>query len=174
MKHMVPLFRQVVRRLPKNTRLVLPALPRWEEHLKAAFPEAVIVTSEQDKWDAFAAATAALAASGTVTLELAIAGLPAVVTNRMGTISTALFRLILKNRYFSLPNLVLDAEAMPEMFFGKCNADAIVPALVTLLESEGARSAQKFALEEAVERITPPGGLSPSDMAARAIMEHVK
>ncbi|OFW83612.1 MAG: lipid-A-disaccharide synthase [Alphaproteobacteria bacterium GWF2_58_20] len=172
MKYLVPLFKDVLSRLPQEMRIVLPTLPRWQTHLETQFPQAIVFTGEAEKWNAFAASDVALAASGTVTLELALAGVPTITTNRMGHVSTWLFRLLLKNRYFALPNLVLDREAMPEMFFGKCNAVDVSQAVRRLLESAEARDMQKQALSEAVVRITPQGGKSPSDMAARAVWQY--
>lgn len=171
MKYLVPLFKDVLARLPKDIHVVIPTLPRWESHLRSAFPRAIVTTGETEKWNAFAAADVALAASGTVTLELALAGLPTVTTNRMGAVSTALFRLFLKNRYFALPNLILDRAAMPEFFFDKCRPDQIAPAVANLLEDQAARIVQKSDLAEASARIRPEAAATPSEMAAKVVME---
>ena len=80
-----------------------------------------IVRGEDDKFSAFRAADVALAASGTVTLELALAQTPMVVSYRTEAI-VAMFMWMLKAHSIVLPNLVLGENVFPEYVHGACNA----------------------------------------------------
>lgn len=74
----------------------------------------------------------AIAASGTVTLELALMGLPTIVIYKTGFINAFIARHILKIGFVSLPNLTLDREVFPELLQERCNVEEIKKYLIKL------------------------------------------
>ncbi len=114
----------------------------------------------------------ALAASGTVAVELALAGVPAVITYRVAPLTAAIARRLLKIRYVSLVNIVLDRPAVPELLQEHCRPERLVEAVSTLLTDPAARETQRAAGREALARLGY-GGPPPSARAARIILDLV-
>jgi len=129
----------------------------------------IAVRGAAERYGAFAASRAALAASGTVTLELALAGVPMVVGYRMNPLTGLLARRLIKLDAISLPNLLAGRAVVPELLLGDCVPERLAPALARLLDDETARSAQRAGLDQALTRLGR-GGEAPSRRAARAIL----
>ncbi|HEY4774774.1 MAG TPA: lipid-A-disaccharide synthase, partial [Xanthobacteraceae bacterium] len=91
-----------------------------------------IVVAREDKWAAFRSARAALAVSGTVTLELAIAGIPAVVAYKVSLVEEAIARLCLRTQTIVLANLVLGEKIMPELLQRAAVPERLASALAPL------------------------------------------
>lgn len=135
----------------------------------AAWPVAhSIVESEDDKFAAFKLATAALAASGTVTLELALAGTPMVVGYRVDGAARHL-QFLVKTPAFALANLVLGRIAFPELMQDACTPGNLAAALAPLLADTAERRAQLEALAEIPGRMQVEAG-TPSEAAARIVL----
>ena len=133
----------------------------------------VIVESEDEKFAAFDAADAAIAASGTVTTELALARTPMVVAYKVGWLTTLLMKPFVHFKYATIVNLLLDREAVPEFLQARCLAGPIADAATTLLTDKAAAARQTADLEEAMRRLGQ-GGEAPSLRAARAVLEFLK
>ncbi len=149
----------------ENVRdLVTERVKQWP------FPTHVI-EDEADKFRAFKLAHAALAASGTVTLELALAGCPMVVAYRVDRLAL-LFRRLVKPPHFALANLVLGERAFPELMQEACVPEQLAPTLAALLTDTPERAAQLAALA----RIAPAmsTGTPPAIAAAMRVLSHVK
>ena len=129
----------------------------------------VLVEGDAEKYDAFAACDAALAASGTVTLELALAGAPMVVAYRMHPVTAWIARRLVKTPYASLANVVLGRMAVPEFLQQDCRPDRLRDALAPLLDDPEAAAAQRRDCAEAA-RLVGLGGPPPSDRAAEAVL----
>jgi lipid-A-disaccharide synthase len=127
------------------------------------------VEGDAEKFAAFDAADAALAASGTVTSELALAKTPMVVGYRLGQITYALAHRFLLVPYVVLINLVLDRLAVPEFLQGACEPQTLARALRPLLSDTPERAKQVRDLEEAVQEFSV-GGEAPSLQAARVLL----
>ena len=128
-----------------------------------------IVTGEADKYAAFRQARAALAASGTVTLELALAAVPMAVAYRVSALEWK-GRFVIKVPSIVLANLVIGETAVPEFLQDASNPEALARALVPLLGDTPARAEQlaAFARVEAAMRIAP--GATPSGIAADTVL----
>lgn len=134
---------------------------------------AVPVTVVQDsgeKYAAMAASNAAIAASGTVALEVALARLPAVVAYRISTITAVILRPLLKVRYVNLINLILDREVVPERLQFQCTAAILADEVERLLGPAGEEQIE--AVDEALRQLGE-GSLPPSRRAADAILDVV-
>ncbi len=117
---LLPIYGETVQELVSRNgpmTFLLPTVPRQEARVRALTsgwkikPE--IVTGNDGKWDAFARADAAVAASGTVILELALAGIPVVSTYKTDWLITMLSKRI-KVWTAALPNLIADYVVVPE------------------------------------------------------------
>jgi lipid-A-disaccharide synthase len=135
-----------------------------------AFPTHVI-EDEADKFRAFKLARAALAASGTVTLELALAGCPMVVAYKVERLAL-LFRKLVNPSHFALANLVLGERAFPELMQESCVPEELAPALAALLRDSPERAAQLAALARV------PGTMAtvvdPATAAALRVLAHAE
>lgn len=129
-----------------------------------------IVEGESAKFDAFAAANAALAASGTVALELALARLPSVIAYAMNPISAWFAKRMIKLDHVSLVNILLKREVMPEFLLERCRADYIAPVLRRLLTDETQRARQTEAFDEAIAMLGGDGP-TPSQRAADVVLQ---
>jgi lipid-A-disaccharide synthase len=130
----------------------------------------VVVTEIEDKHDAFAASDAALTKSGTSTLELALAGVPMLVTYRVNPITAAIARRLVKVRYAALVNLLADREVVPELIQEACTPDRLATVLETLLTDPDAANTQRAAFRAVLDSLRPAGNQSPSDAAAAAVL----
>jgi lipid-A-disaccharide synthase len=130
----------------------------------------VLISNAEEKKDFFAAATAALVKSGTIALECALAGLPAIVTYRTHPLTALLLKHTLKIPYVSLANILLKKEVVPELLQGECNPGNIASTLGPLLEHTAAREAQRSQLAALPGLLGATDSESPSDKAATVIL----
>jgi lipid-A-disaccharide synthase len=163
--------------------VVLPTVP----HLVARLSELTsrwpiqprIVVDEAEKHAAFRRARAALAASGTVTLELALAGVPSVAAYRIAALEGLIFRAVrkmhpvIKVRSIILTNLVLGEWAIPEFVQWQCTAENLAAALIDILGDTPSRARQVEAFKR-LETIMGVGGVDPSKRAAQAVLDLVE
>jgi lipid-A-disaccharide synthase len=159
--------------------IVLPTLPHLRERIIAATADwplrPRIVVDLKDKQAAFRVARAALAKSGTVTLELALAGVPMVAAYKVTWIEEIVARLAIQVSSMILPNLILAENAVPEFLQRYCTPQNLGDALVPLLAESPQRRRQIEAFErlDAVMRLdaTKAGGSqSPSGRAADIVL----
>jgi lipid-A-disaccharide synthase len=155
--------------------VVLPAVPHLADEIRrrAAFwpVRPTIVEGEDEKLAAFRRAHAALAASGTVTLELALSGVPMVVAYRVEPVLKPLKRF-LRVRSIVLANLVLGTNAVPEFLDHASTPRRLAEALIPLLGDTAARRAQLAAFRQLDDRMQLPSG-TPSAAAAEAVIDAV-
>ncbi|MBV8799393.1 MAG: lipid-A-disaccharide synthase [Alphaproteobacteria bacterium] len=177
---LLPVFRETVaavRAVIPDLVCVMPTVSHVAAAVRARtqdWPTPLhILDDDVDKYAAFATADAALAASGTVTSELALAGVPMAVAYKLGWLSSAVARAIVRVPHVTIVNLLLGREAVPEFLQERCRADVIAPSLVRLFEDKGVREQQKRDLREAVHLL----GFDdepPSIRAARALLDFVR
>ncbi len=175
-RFILPEFRKTVELLaPAHPNLVtvIPVVAHVARHIAEAtrdWPTRLVTVGQDEKFAAFDAADVALAASGTVTLELALARVPMVVAYVVGKLTYALVKPLIKVNHMTLINLVLGHDAVPEFQQSKCTPDALADALRPLIDDPKARAAQLTAVEDALDLL---GSHSerPSLRAARAVLE---
>ena len=178
LSRLLPLFAAAVRglvaRYPR-LQVVLPTVAGVASRAAAgagAFGVPVtIIADPAEKRDAFAASDAALAASGTVAVELAVVGTPAVIAYRASPLSAAIARRMIKAKYASLVNLLLDRAATPELLQEDCRPEKLAGTLDLLLGDESARAIQRAAYAEALAKLAVEG--LPSDRAAAVALSMI-
>ena len=159
----IPELRVVIPTVPGVSRLVREMTRRW--------PTAPIVVEDAaDKRAAFQAANLALAASGTVSLELAANAVPMVIAYDMAPLSRWIIGMLLKTDTVTLVNLVSDTRAVPEFLGSNCRADEIAAALLDLLEHPERRAAQAEAMALTMKRLGE-GGAPPGLRAAKSVLD---
>ncbi|TPE53935.1 lipid-A-disaccharide synthase [Amaricoccus solimangrovi] len=182
---LAPVFAEVGRRLraeDPDLALVVPSLPSVADLVGALMPAdaagwpRIIGTeplpraeAEARQRAAFASADAALAASGTVSLELAAAGTPMVIAYAMNPLSAWLARRLVRVSSATLVNIVTESRAIPEFLFEDCTAERITPAVAALLGDRAAGAAQIAAEAEAMA-LLGRGGEAPGLRAARSVL----
>jgi lipid-A-disaccharide synthase len=163
-----------LRRLGHNPAIVVPVVESVRALLEAgvqSWPAHVhLLEGEDDKFRAFKLARAALAASGTVTLELALAGTPMAVAYKVDPIAAPPLRALIKAPSIVLANLVLGEPAFPEFIQEQCVAERMAPVVAALLGETSERVAQLNALAEVPGRLRLAEGRRPSEAAARVVL----
>ncbi len=149
----------------------LPAIAGLVGELTAQWPlRPEIITDPDRKRTAFAAADVALAASGTVSLELAANDCPMVIAYDMHPLSMWLMRRMALIDTVTLVNLVAESRTVPDYLGADCRADRIAPALLALLKD---RHAQDQAMRLTMERLGR-GGEPPGLRAARSVLSAIR
>jgi lipid-A-disaccharide synthase len=172
---LLPVFGAVVASLDlPGLEIALPVAPAVAGEVKRAaanWPVKVhFVETEPAKFDAFAASTAALAASGTVALELALARLPTVIAYAMNPLSGWVAKRLIRLDHVSLINVLLKREIMPEFLLERCRDDYIAPVVRRLLTDERLRARQIEAFGEAASMLGGVGP-TPSQRAADVVLD---
>ena len=177
-RHHMAVFGEVLRRLNAEGlafEAVLPTMPHLEaivaeEAGRWSAPLPRIVIGEDAKRASFRIAHAALAKSGTVTLELALAGVPMVAAYRLSGFETAVGKLVVNIPTVILANLVIGENVVPEFILRDCTADKITPALRDVLGDTPLRRRQAEAFRR-LDDIMLVNDRSPSEKAAEIVLE---
>src|SRR5262249_44954729 len=129
----------------------------------------IVIEDPQEKFGAFEAADVALAASGTVSTELALCATPMVIGYRVGRLTAEIAKRYIRVPFITLVNLILRRKAIPEYVQTDCTPENLSAELVKLITNPSARVAQVTASAEAI-RALGFGDEKPSMRAARAIL----
>jgi lipid-A-disaccharide synthase len=156
-----------------NLRIILPVAPTVAAAVKAMVSRsglsALLIEDEASKYDAMKAATVALACSGTVTTELALAGCPIVVGYRVGAITYPILRAMIRTRFITLFNIAEQAFVAPELIQADCNGPALARAVAERLDNPDLRARQIAAQFAALEKMGRCGP-DPSERAADVVL----
>jgi len=174
----LPVYKEALAQLKQqvpNLMLVFPTVQHFQkritEYAQSLDIPHLIVTEKTEKYQAMKAATVALAASGTVALELAIAQLPMVITYRLNWLSAFIGKMLLKTQYVSLPNILMGDQIHPELLQEKFTAENVVNELKALLLNEqNAYQNQVDALGNIKKMLIVPGD-TPSGHAATVVLK---
>jgi lipid-A-disaccharide synthase len=175
-RRLLPVFGETLRRLETMVgpfRVVVPTVA----NVAAAVTEGVqiwpgrpiVLRGVEAKYDAFAASRVALAASGTVALELALAGVPMAVGYRLNPLTQVLIDRLAKVRQANLINLILGHPLVSELLGDDCNPERLAAALTPLIADERVRAAHRAGYDQAMRQLGA-GGISPSLRAADQIL----
>jgi lipid-A-disaccharide synthase len=153
--------------------IVLPTVPHLLDEVKEATrdwatPPRVVVDAAE-KWAAFRRARAALAASGTVTLELGLAGVPTVLAYRVSLLEEAIARALITTDMVGLTNLILGEKVMPELLQRHATPENLAAHLVALIGDTPERRRQCAALAR-LDGAMEVGDTTPSARAAAIVL----
>jgi lipid-A-disaccharide synthase len=186
-KRLLPILKDAVRQMvagfnhkaaeqPQSSQIfvVVPTVAAVEEDVRRGFEDfelpVRVVTGTENRYNAFAISTIALAKSGTVSLELAAVGVPHLIMYKFNALSNLAAKLLVKIRFANLINLMADREIVPEFVLDNCRADLIADGALKLLNSPQAAEQQVIEAREVMQRLRLPDVL-PSDAAAKVVIE---
>jgi len=157
-----PVFRdsvEALRRTLPGLRAVLPAHPNVMAAVKARFEPlpGVDIVPADEKYSVFAAADAALAASGTVTTELAIHQVPQIIAYRVDPLTAFWARRVVVTPYASILNVMADAPVIPEILQQACTAERLATEVLPLLTEKEVGERQIRALAPQISALDPGG-----------------
>ncbi len=145
-KYLLPVFKDVVAALAKKypeMHIVMPTVMTVEKTVREAVKDWAlpvhIVTGETNRYDAFAACDASLAASGTVALELAMAKVPYAIAYKMNPISSWLARKLVSGKFANLVNILANREIVKEYLLEDCTVENLTAEAEKLLSDESYR-----------------------------------
>ncbi|BBF92261.1 lipid-A-disaccharide synthase [Blastochloris tepida] len=174
--HLLPVFGRTLDLLQRRIGTfepVLPTLPHLEAQVEAGVRDWPVkprlVTGEAGKLEAFRNARAALAASGTVTLELALAGVPMIAAYRGSSIEAFAARRLIRLHMFILANLVLGEMIVPEYLQADCTAEKLAGAIAGIVR-EGPERVRQTAAFARLDQMMKVDGGSPSSHAAELVV----
>jgi lipid-A-disaccharide synthase len=173
---LAPVFGQVlagVRHQHPQAQVLLPTVPNVEHLVRTLTQDwpirPLILTDATQKGAAFAAADVALAASGTVSLELAANACPMVIAYKMNWLTHWIMQRAALIDTVTLVNIITQTRTIPEFLGPDCQPDSIGAALEAILQQGPRRTAQIAAMAQAMQALGQ-GGTDPALRAARAIM----
>jgi lipid-A-disaccharide synthase len=175
-RRLMPIYADTLRlllpRIP-GLQVVIPAVGHVTEAIQAAaarWPvKPIIVAETLEKHDAFAASTVALVKSGTTSIDVAIAGLPGVITQKLNAVSGWLILRAVRVEHMSIINLLLKQRLQPEFIQNLCQPELLAAALAELFENAARRrEIREGGLRAA--RMLGLGEEAPSRRAAKAVL----
>lgn len=174
---LLPIFVETLERLKaqgQKLHLVVPTVETVAGMVRAASPSlpfpATVLDTAPERYAAMLDAEVALAASGTATLELGLAGTPTVLAYRVNALTAAIMRRLIKVPYVGLVNILQQRVVMPEFLQENCAADRIAPALLELLTDPAARQRQVDGCAAVAAQLGVNDPVPPAHRAARAVL----
>ena len=179
-ERVMPAFEDAVRRLKADRPELVVAVPAASTVVEAVktrvagWPfRAHVIEDEPLKDDAFIAGDVALACSGTVTTELALAGRPMVVGYRTSTVTYAIAKRLMKPRWITLLNIAADRAVAPELIQDACDGEGLAREVARLLDDSKLRATQAADQFAALDRMGR-GMPDPSEAAAEALLDFMR
>ena len=154
-----------------NLEIIVPSVDHSFSLLreKITTPQTIILPPDANKYDAFAASHAAVAKSGTATLELALHHVPMVVCYQLHLFSYLFLKRLMRVDYITLLNIISNAEIIPELIQHACTPNHITNHILPLLTNPQQAKQQVAGYHPALESLYPKEG-APSQMTARMLL----
>lgn len=176
-KRLLPVFEETMNRLHAAVPGLVPVIAAAAgisdivaAHIASWSHKPIIIRDIPTRYDAFAAAKAALTKSGTSTLELAMAGVPMAVTYRVNPLSAMIGKRLIKVPHVAMINLLAKRRLVPELLQDDCRPDQLAAAMIELLQHPEAAKLQQGGFKTALSSLQAPTG-TPSLAAALAILK---
>lgn len=173
-QNLLKIFLQAVSKLSLNRRIevVLPTLPHLipliEPLIKNAEIPVRLVTTTEEKWQAFMQSSIALAASGTVSLELAYVGVPQIIAYKLSRLTYWVAKFLITTKYASLVNILNKEMVVPEYLQNQCNAEFLSKQLDSMLSDSKTQKQMRQKYKEAIDMLKTPN-MNPSNVAVSVI-----
>ena len=174
-KYLLPIFKEATEKLVQrhpNLFVVIPTVDTVAERLETELKDwqvpHIIVRGEKERYHAFAGAKCAIAASGTVSLELAMAGVPHLIAYKVSKLTGYIARRLLKIKYVNLINLVTGEMIIPELLLDDCTAEKILEQTEKLIQN------REQDVSEGLQRLGVGQGQTPSEKIATLMIETVE
>lgn len=178
-ERLLPDFLAAVRALKEKYNdfsFVIPTVSTVAAHVKKMVADSglpvLIVDGTEERHDAFKNATVAIAASGTVALELAIVDVPHIIAYKVPKITEWLVRHFIHVQYVNLTNILLGQEIVPELLQQDCTVEKIIYYVEQFVKHKPLYDRQMNGFEK-VRRLLGVGRQTPSDTAAETLLNIV-
>ena len=172
---LLPVFLEVVKKVKEKHPefcFVIPTVSTVEERVRKMIDDSglpiIVVNNESDRHDAFCAADVAIAASGTVALELAMVDTPHIIGYKLSAVSAWLAKHFLKIQFVNLSNILLGREVVPELLQENCNEEKILYYVEELLKKQSLYDRQMEGFSK-VKEVLGLGEQTPSANACDII-----
>lgn len=179
LKHHLTIFQRTVElirlRVPR-LKVVIPTLPHLEEYIRQHWVSAVpmiLVRDVEEKKDAYAASAVAIAASGTIALELAQANLPMIIAYKVSRFSAWIVRMSVRVKYCCMVNILLRKSIIPELLQENCTPNKLCLEALRILQNPNKRAQQLEAFQR-VNTLLRPGEKMPSEKAADVVCHYLE
>lgn len=179
-KRLAPIFKSVLQKVKESYPdlfLVIPTVGPVASLADSYFADAGIpyriITGQYERYDAFISSRFAVAASGTVSLELTACGTPHIIAYRFDRALNFMLKRFAGTRMANLINILAGRFIIPEFVLDRCRADLIAPAVLELIGEEEATEKMIIQAREILQQLKPEGTM-PSDKAASVVMEAMK
>ncbi len=174
-ERLLPVFEKVLERVKQtipNCAVVIPVVEHLRDMIEdriKSWSVPVCVLGQERRQDAYAACSVAVAASGTVALELAKAKLPMVIAYKVHWLTAMIAKRLLKTKFVCLLNILAAKEVIPEFLQEKCRPDLIASKVVELVKNKVQRMDQVKEAQLCLEQLRG-GGQYPSELAGQEVL----
>ena len=179
-KKLSPIFIEVVKRLQQqipNLYLLIPSVIAMKGEVEKIFADIniphKIVVGQQQRYAAFCLSEFALAASGTVSLELAACGTPHIIAYKFNYLTNKMIARLATTKYANLINIIADQPIIPEFVLHNCCADLIYPVAIDFLQNPAKRTEQAESAKIILQQLKPQDAM-PSEMAAKVVSSYLE
>lgn len=180
-KYLLPVFEETLNLLKKdfsNLKVLLPTVATVEKTIKEITQNwnipVQIVSGEENRYDVFAASDVALAASGTVALELAMAKVPYTIAYKMNRVSSFLAKKLVKGRFVNLINILADKCIVKENLLENCQPEILYQEVKKLILDEKYRKEEVQQAFDVLKVLGVDDKKTPSDKAADIVIEMMR
>ena len=181
-ERLLPIFLETIKRIRTSTKhlhVVIPTVETVHDFVLETLRrvdcdfDVTVIADSQEREKALSSFDVALAASGTVSLELAAARVPHVVGYKVNALSALAFRYLAKTSRVNLVNIVLDEDIVPERLQTQCVSSVLAADLILLIKDVQARESQLNGFAAALSKLAPMDIL-PSEKAASVVLSLVR
>lgn len=173
-----PIFLEAMHQIKQqypNLCLLIPTVDAVKEMVRTIsthhnIPH-IILEEFDDRLDAYSLSRCALAASGTISLELACAHLPMVIAYKVPKLTEWILKRLLTVQYVSMVNILTNQSTVPECLQNDCNPAALATQILQLIENKAAHQKQITALKKVVKMLGSAQNIPPSTLAAQTIIQ---
>ena len=176
-KRLIPIFKRVVARLCAHFPdlfVMIPTVDAIAEEVEQAFANMptphTIVRGQEERYQVFRACRFALAASGTVTLELTAYGAPHLIAYRFSYLTNLLVKRMVTTKYANLINILANREVVPEFVLNRCREDLIYNKALEMMKDLDKAQEQVTQAKQCFAQLRPKG-MMPSEKAASVLLE---
>ncbi|MDR1729842.1 MAG: lipid-A-disaccharide synthase [Prevotellaceae bacterium] len=177
---LAPVFIESVKRLNKeipNLFLLIPSVDAMKEEINGHFKNIDVpyrlITGQKARYEAFCMSEFALAASGTVSLELTACGTPHIIAYTFSPLTNMLADIFVTAKYANLINTLADDLIIPEFVLSDSKPDLIVPEVLSFLQNKEKRQTQVLKAKEQLAKLKPADKL-PSGKAAEVVLNAIR
>ena len=177
-KRLIPVFKQVLLEVKKrfpDLFLVIPSVAAISEKVEADFADLDIphriILGQSERYAAFRSSVFALAASGTVSLELTACGTPHVIAYKFGYVSNKLAPYFSGTKFANLINILANKWIIPEFILDNCDEILITPIVLDLMQHPDKAKAQVDEAQQYLLKFKPADNVMPSEKAAETVMQ---